>query len=119
MHLGLQPVGVIPHRFGVEGVLLVTRRVHHVHATLIAIQHLELFGLERRLLHEIGGGKPCVERVPGDEVAEPYLNEGAEVSRRAVGKIHHPARLPLDHDDVPAANVGCLHYERSLEEAGR
>src|SRR2546425_6378363 len=39
-HLGLQPVGVIPHGFVVQRVLLVAVGVHHVHAALIAVQDL-------------------------------------------------------------------------------
>src|SRR3989442_6426037 len=62
VHLRLQPVGVIAHGFGVERVLLVRRRIHHVHAALIAIQDLELLGLERRLVHKVGGGEADVGR---------------------------------------------------------
>src|SRR5438046_273103 len=80
VHLRLQPVGVIAHCFGVERVLLVRRRIHHVHAALIAIQDLELLGLERRLVHKVGGGEASVERVPRDEVSQPQLNEGPQVA---------------------------------------
>src|SRR5256885_348980 len=107
VHLGLEPVAVIADGFGVERVLLVTRRIHEVHAALVAVQHLELLGLERRLVHEIGGSQAQVEGVPGDEAAEPHLHERPQVARRAVGEVHHAARLSLDHHDVAGAtNAG-------------
>src|SRR2546430_5877143 len=56
VHLRLQPFDVNARGFSVKRVLLVARRVHHMHAAVVAVQDLEFLGLERRLVHEVVGG---------------------------------------------------------------
>src|SRR2546425_8375989 len=63
-HLRLQPRSRGAHGLLVEGVLLVGARIHHVHARLVAVQDLELLGIEPRLVQEVGGADPRIERVP-------------------------------------------------------
>src|SRR2546430_16411965 len=89
----------------VESVLLVGARIHHVHARLVAVQDLELLGIEPRLVQEVGGADPRIEGVPRDQVAEPQLDERPEVARRAVGEFHDAAGLAVGEDDGAAADV--------------
>ena len=75
----------------------------------VAVQHLELLGVEARLLQEVGGAHAGVERVSRDQVAQTQLDERAQIPGRAMGEFHDATRLPVDEDDVSAADVGGFH----------
>src|SRR5207237_5606075 len=76
------------------------------------VEHLELFRLERGLVHELCGREPRVERVSRGQIAEPQLHERAQIPGRAVREVHDAGWLPVDQDDVATPDVGCLHDGR-------
>jgi len=64
----------------------------------------------------LGGADPLVEGVARQQVAEPHLDEGAQVARRTVLEVHHAARAAVDHQYMAAANVGGFHLLGSGEK---
>jgi hypothetical protein len=78
-------------------------------STPIPVQDLELLGVEPGLLDELGGTEAMLESGAGIQVPHPGLHEGPEIPGGAVGELHDPAWLPLEEDDVAAADVGGLH----------
>jgi len=85
-----------------------------VHATLILIEHLHLFGVETRFIQEVRRGEALIEGVAGDEIPEPYLHKRAQVAGRPVSEVHHAAGLAVDHEDVTFANVCGFHGSGNL-----
>ncbi len=108
-HLRLEPGARVQHRVVVERMLVVVLPVHHMDAAGVAVQDLELLGVEPGFLHKVGGVEARVEGVPVEQIAEPHLDERAQIAGGAVGEVHHPARLAVDDEDVPLADIGCLH----------
>ena len=110
----MKPRGVLTHGTLVERELLVGLLIHHVHAAMVLIQDLHLLRIETRFLEEISGGQSLIERVARDEIAEPHLHERPEVARSPVRKVHDAARLAVDHENMPFADIGCFHGSGNL-----
>jgi hypothetical protein len=83
--------------------------IHDVHAALILVENLHLFGVETGFLEKVSRGEALIERVARHKTAETHLHECPEVAGRAVREIHDPARLAVDHEYVTFANVCGFH----------
>ena len=75
----------------------------------ITIEHLQLLGVQPRLLDEFGGAEPVLEGGASVQVSHAGLDECPQIPRRPVGELHDPAGLALEEDHVAPANVACLH----------
>src|SRR5207247_7014457 len=62
---------------------------------------------------------PIFERVTGDEIAQPHLDERAQVTGGAVRELHDAGRLAVEQDDVAAPDVGGFHLIIDRPSRGR
>ena len=85
-----------------------------MHAALILVEHLHLFGVEPGFLQKVRRGEALIEGVTGNQTAETHLHECPKVARSAVRKVHDPAGLAVDHEDVTFANVCGFHGSGNL-----
>src|SRR5258708_40145696 len=83
--------------------------MHEVNNGLVLIENRHLLRVETRFVEKIGGGETLIERVARNKIPETHLHERAQVAGRAVRKVHDPARLAVDHEDVAFANVCGFH----------
>src|SRR5207244_1680218 len=73
-----------------------------------------LLPVESRFVEETGGGETLIEHVTRKKIPETDLHERAQVARSAMGEVHDPARLAVDHEDVTFANVCGFHGSGNL-----
>ena len=80
-----------------------------MHAALILVEDLHLLRVETGFLEKVSCGEALVERVARNETTETHLHERPEIARRTMRKVHDPARLAVDHENVTFANVCGFH----------
>jgi hypothetical protein len=80
-----------------------------VHPIAIAIEHLQLLGVEPSLFDELRCAEAMLEGGSAIQVTHPGLNERTEVAGSPMGEFHHPAGLAFEVDHVPTANICGLH----------